>query len=118
MEFRVDVDLTVRGERPAPVVDPEVTKKKIEEKLYADRFKTDSSSHLIIKDQEICRRCPEKWCNYFCPASVYEFDEENQVNLVAYEGCLECGTCRIGCPYLNIEWLYPRGGFGIQHRYG
>ncbi|MBU1208420.1 MAG: hypothetical protein KKH04_16085 [Proteobacteria bacterium] len=28
---------------------------------------------------------------------------------VAYEGCLECGSCRIGCPHLNIEWRFPRG---------
>jgi len=37
---------------------------------------------------------------------------------VSYEGCLECGSCRIGCPHLNIEWRFPTGGYGISHRFG
>ncbi len=111
-------------ERHAPGNDPGLAqsradlKKQIEQKLYLLQFQTDSESHLVIIDQETCRHCPEKWCNYFCPAAVYEFDESSGLNLVAYEGCVECGTCRIGCPYRNIAWRYPRGGFGVQHRYG
>jgi Fe-S-cluster-containing hydrogenase component 2 len=31
---------------------------------------------------------------------------------VAYEGCLECGSCRIACPHLNIEWRFPTGDAG------
>ncbi|HOV79032.1 MAG TPA: hypothetical protein PK728_02920, partial [Bacillota bacterium] len=36
-----------------------------------------------------------------------------------YAGCLECGTCRAVCPKKGaIDWRYPRGGFGINYRYG
>jgi ferredoxin like protein len=37
---------------------------------------------------------------------------------VNHEGCLECGTCRIGCPHLNIDWRFPKGGYGISHKFG
>lgn len=129
MDERFDGNKTVAGgrgvaERHAPGDDPGLDqalpdlRKRIEQKLYLDRFQVDAESHLAIIDQDTCRKCPEKWCNYFCPAAVYEFDEATGRNLVAYEGCVECGTCRIGCPYRNIAWRYPRGGYGIQHRLG
>ncbi|MDI3317393.1 MAG: 4Fe-4S dicluster domain-containing protein [Bacillota bacterium] len=94
------------------------TRSDIEAKLYRTRFRADNDSHLIIKDQEVCRSCEEKPCMVFCPAAVYDWDDERKMTLVAFEGCLECGACRIGCPYGNIEWLYPRGGFGVQFRMG
>lgn len=91
----------------------------IQDKLYLDRFNADKQSHLFIIDPEVClTRCPEQYCTKFCPAHVYEWDEESQKILVGYEGCVECGTCRIGCPFRNIKWLNPRGGYGIQYRQG
>lgn len=91
----------------------------VKDKLYTNRFKPDDRSHLIIKDHDIClTECEEKWCTRFCPAEVYEWGEDVQKILVGYEGCVECGTCRIGCPYINIEWLNPRGGFGVVWRFG
>lgn len=106
------------GNDPGPAQSHPELKKEIERKLYLLRFQADTESHLEIIDQETCRRCPEKWCNYICPSAVYEYDDAAGRNLVAYEGCVECGTCRVGCPYRNIAWRYPRGGYGVQHRYG
>ena len=51
---------------------------------------------------------PDQVCLYICPANVYRADD-NRIS-VAYEGCLECGSCRIACPHLNIEWRFPTGG--------
>ena len=35
------------------------------------------------------------------------------------DGCLECGTCRIICnDFSNVEWEYPRGGYGILFKFG
>jgi len=91
---------------------------KIEDRLYLVKFKPDKVSHLKIIDREVCRKCEFKPCLFFCPAEVYSWDDETtQVN-IAYEGCFECGACRIGCPYANIDWRYPRGGFGVTFRYG
>lgn len=88
----------------------------IEDRLYKTRYRCDHESHLKIIDMDVCRRCAEKPCTTFCPASVYTFDE-NMIK-VGFEGCFECGTCRIGCPSANIDWSFPRGGFGVCFKNG
>lgn len=87
----------------------------ITDKLYLNRWKSDHQSHLIITDPTVCaNKCSGKDCTIFCPASVYEFREGRIA--VGFEGCLECGACRIACPNGNIQWRYPRGGYGVQFR--
>ena len=89
---------------------------KIEDKLFLDRFKVDEESHLKIDDDTKCRDCSGQPCLYFCPANVYRL-EDGRIS-VNHEGCLECGSCRIGCPFLNIEWRFPKGGYGVSHKFG
>ena len=86
----------------------------INDKLYLNRYVVDELTHLKIKDKKKCQNCKEKPCLNFCPASVYEWEHDHIA--VGYEGCLECGACRIACLYDNIDWTYPRGGFGVQFR--
>ena len=38
--------------------------------------------------------------------------------IVERSRCIECGTCRILCPYYNVSWKYPRGGFGVAYKFG
>jgi ferredoxin like protein len=52
---------------------------------------------------------------YVCPAHVYTLNKEGNVEL-ELDGCLECGTCRIAC--VELEWHYPRGGYGVQYKCG
>ena len=41
-----------------------------------------------------------------------------QVEITA-DGCVECGTCRvIAEPSGDIEWSYPRGGYGVLFKFG
>lgn len=89
---------------------------KIEDKLFANRFRPHGESHLAIIDPAVCLKCADRPCTTFCPAKVYSWDD-NRIS-IAFEGCLECGTCRIGCPFANIRWRYPKGGFGISHKFG
>ncbi len=97
----------------------EEKKPGVAEKLFKDRFVADEEhSHLRIIDQGVCSRCKDKPCRNACPAEVYKLSEENGEIQVDYLGCLECGTCRIVCPYSNIEWTYPRGGCGVQYKFG
>lgn len=98
-----------------PVARPK-TAALIEQKLYLDRYKVDEVSHLWIIDRETCLKCRDKPCIITCPANVYDWEEEKIT--VAYDNCVECGACRIVCPYQNIGWRYPRWGLGIAHRYG
>jgi ferredoxin like protein len=90
---------------------------RIEDKLFLDRFRVDEEPHIRIIENALCMaKCEDQPCLYFCPANVYRLEKDRIV--VAYEGCLECGSCRIGCPHLNIEWRFPTGGYGISHRFG
>ena len=92
-------------------------KNKVEDKLFLDRFRVDEEPHLRIRDGSVCRdQCIDQPCLYFCPANVYKMEKDHIS--VTYEGCLECGSCRIGCPHLNIEWRFPTGGYGISHKFG
>ena len=89
----------------------------IEDKLFLNRFDVYETSHLKIMDGAVCfNECGEQPCLYICPSNVYRL-EQNRIS-VNYEGCLECGSCRIGCPHLNIEWRFPTGGYGIRHKFG
>ncbi|HBA54969.1 MAG TPA: hypothetical protein DCZ04_11100 [Syntrophorhabdus aromaticivorans] len=91
---------------------------KVEEKLALDAFRTDSESHITI-DHEICRRrCTIKYCLFVCPGHLYTYNEEADEVVVEYAGCLECGTCKIACTEGAIKWVYPRGEFGVQYRFG
>ena len=91
---------------------------RIEDRLSLVKYTPDKVSHLVIKSAKTCLSCEDRPCLYFCPASVYRWDETEEKITVAYEGCFECGACRIACPYDNIDWRLPRGGFGVAYRYG
>ena len=93
---------------------------KVEEKLFTLRWKHDKRSHIAIKDPQIClTTCGTTWrrpCTTFCPAGVYTWEGEKIV--ASFENCVECTSCLLGCPYKNIDWKLPRGGFGIEWQNG
>ncbi|MFN3406314.1 MAG: ferredoxin family protein [Caldimicrobium sp.] len=90
----------------------------IDEKIGSVKFYVDEKyPHLKIKNTEICKGCEKKPCLNFCPAGVYRLEEENKI-LISYQACLECGSCRVGCPFSNIVWDYPRSGFGVNYKFG
>ena len=93
---------------------------KVEEKLFQNRYKVDSGrAHIEIVDADICQlACALKPCTFCCPASCYTKEGDGQVTLIT-DGCLECGTCRVICSeHENVRWDYPRGGYGIQFKFG
>lgn len=91
--------------------------KTLPEKLFLLRFRVDRESHLIL-NREVCWECDERICLLICPSEVYRWDEVRKEITVSYEGCLECGTCRIACEEGAIEWRNPGGGFGVSYRFG
>lgn len=88
----------------------------LREKLFRTRFKPDTETHLRV-NQDVCRECSERVCLKVCPAEVYTEGEDGLI-VVGFEGCLECGTCRIACTREAIDWINPKGGFGVCYRYG
>lgn len=87
----------------------------IEEKLAVNKYDIDKEVHIRIKE-DICKSCHEYPCVYTCPADCFKLREGNLT--FSYEGCLECGSCRIICEEGAIDWALPRGGFGICYQYG
>jgi ferredoxin like protein len=87
----------------------------IEDKLSRVRFNVDSEPHIRI-DAQICENCAEKPCLYVCPVQNYSLEDGGVV--FSWQGCVECGACRVVCDRGAISWAYPRGGYGVYLRYG
>ena len=97
------------------------TKEKltVDEKLALDVFEVDKEPFITVRT-DICRSCELKPCLYVCPAQVYRLEKDGDL-VYNIEGCLEMGACNIACHNLGrgaIDWKYPRGGLGVQFRYG
>ena len=89
--------------------------KKIEDKLALNKFDVDQEVHIRIKE-DICFQCKEQDCLYACPAGCFTAVEDHIT--FSFEGCLECGSCRIACDKDAVDWTLPRAGFGICYVYG
>ena len=85
----------------------------IEEKLFLLKLCPDTEAHIKV-NQDTCLFCKNKECTKFCPANVFAWSNINDELIVAYENCLECGACVIGCPYESIEYKNPRTGHGVN----
>ena len=91
---------------------------KVEEKLFQNRYLVDAGRpHIKVKPHQT----PSKGLASLvtlCPAGCYSRAESGQVE-ISSDGCMECGTCRIVTQSTGeIEWSYPRGGFGILYKFG
>lgn len=87
----------------------------IEDRLALNKYDVDREPHIRLKE-EVCQACEDYPCLYVCPAECFQL-RDGHIRF-SYEGCLECGSCRIGCERGAVEWSYPRGGFGICFEYG
>lgn len=86
----------------------------------AERRVDREHSHVALVDPAACRACPpDPCCTFLCPAGVFVPAPAGGSGVaVRHERCVECGACRLFCPADNIRLEYPRGGFGLFHRYG
>ena len=72
--------------------------------------------HLKVLDAAKCAACAEKYgspCTRFCPAEVYRRDEG--ALRIDFSNCLHCKTCKVKCPFENIDWTFPQGGDGPRY---
>jgi ferredoxin like protein len=79
-------------------------------------FLDEQEAHLQIIDPSVCLTC-EGPCLYFCPVGAYQRQADGHV-MLAFQSCVECGSCRLACPPNNVRWKYPRGGFGVAYKFG
>ncbi len=89
----------------------------VAEKLAVNKYELDEGHPHIKVHEQVCReKCPDLACLFVCPANVYS--EQNGHIVADWAGCLECTTCTVACPSEGLEWVYPRGGFGVVYRNG
>ncbi len=89
---------------------------KLEDLLQRDIWDVDEDPHIEIpKDPEQQVGLPKKALVYLCPAGCYTMVGDTV--LFSYEGCFECGLCRVVSPEDKIKWEYPKSGKGIQFRF-
>ena len=93
-----------------------MNRSKLDEKLNVNKYDVDKEVHIIV-NENICNGCSLHQCVSICPAGCYRQASNEQI-VFSYEGCLECGSCRIICTSGAINWRLPRGGFGICYEYG
>lgn len=100
----------------------ETEKETVEAKLGLLDFKKYSETHITLKknaeDAPCVSECADRPCVTICPAKVYEWEAEKKKVLIAYENCIECGACRMLCPFDNISCDWPMGGYGVKYKYG
>lgn len=96
----------------------ETSSANLEQKLFQNRYLVDGGRpHIKVAPHTK----PSKSLlalTHICPAGCYKTTDSGQVE-IAVDGCLECGTCRVLCgPSGEVEWEYPRGGFGVMFKFG
>ena len=95
-----------------------IRKMEAPELLSLNKFNVDEDEAHIELNKENCRTCTDRPCLYVCPAVLYKLDKNGEISF-DYAGCLECGTCRVMCKNEGIiKWVYPRGTFGVNFRFG
>lgn len=91
--------------------------KEQEAPLDSISIKVDDTSHIHIKNEEVClEKCENKPCTYYCPTRVFSWDGEQNEIEIDYTRCVECLACPHGCPYNNISWSLPDGGYGVNYQ--
>jgi len=94
----------------------------VEAKLGTLEWKKQPEANIHLKsfaaDSPCVTKCDSKPCTTVCPAKVYEWEADHKKVIVNYENCIECGACRMLCPFDNINCEWPGGGQGIKYKYG
>lgn len=88
----------------------------VNESLARNGYHPASASHITLREALSDDQCAllEK----ICPAGLFQRDASGRVT-VHFQGCLECGCCRLLAGDEAIEkWRYPASGKGISLRFG
>ena len=88
----------------------------VNESLARNCYHPAESSHITL-----CETLNEEQVallEKICPAGLFQRDANARVK-VHFQGCLECGCCRLIAGGDAIaEWDYPPSGSGVSLRFG
>lgn len=91
---------------------------KVEEKLFQNRYLVDAGRPHIKVKAGAAPSAALRSLVTTCPAGCYSTNDKGLVEIAA-DGCMECGTCRVVTAKTGeIDWQYPRGGYGILYKFG
>jgi ferredoxin like protein len=96
----------------------DMTPVRVEDKLYQNRYLVDvGRPHIKVKPHTVPSPALMALTKV-CPSGCYSLADNGQVEITP-DGCMECGTCRVLAEKSgDIEWNYPRGGFGVLFKFG
>jgi len=86
---------------------------KVEDLLQRTVFDVDEEPHIAIPMDD--QSGIPKALTLLCPCGCYT--KVGEKLLYSYEGCLECGLCRIVSNNPKMKWTYPKSGRGVQYRF-
>lgn len=90
---------------------------RLEDLLQRDVYDVDEKPHIEIpRGREAQRGLPARALALLCPAGCYTLTPDGEL-IFSYEGCVECGLCRVISPRGKIRWEYPRSGRGVTYRF-
>lgn len=100
------------------MVETSATGTRVEEKLFQNRYLVDAGRpHIKVRPHKVPSKALVS-LTYTCPAGCYSVNDKGQVEITV-DGCVECGTCRVVTAKTGeVEWDYPRGGFGVLYKFG
>ncbi|TVR95631.1 MAG: ferredoxin family protein [Rhodospirillales bacterium] len=92
---------------------------KVEEKLFQNRYVVDEGRPHISISEPLKASPALRTLVDICPAGCWSVQPDGQLS-GTLDGCFECGTCRIVAKAVGqeIQWAYPRGGYGILYKFG
>lgn len=88
----------------------------VNESLAHNRYHPADFSHIVLSETITDAQCDllEK----MCPAGLFQRNGNGQLTF-QYQGCLECGCCRlITAGEIIVKWQFPPSGSGIALRFG
>jgi len=87
---------------------------RLEDLLQRDVWDVDEKPHIVVEGGGE-GGLPARALALLCPAGCYTLTGEGGV-LFSYEGCVECGLCRV-VGSGRVRWGYPRSGRGVMYRF-
>ena len=89
-------------------------KLSIEELQYLTRFAADDTSHVRIKDINICLTiCEDKACTFVCPTNALYWQDDNEFSSLYFDSalCIGCEKCTLcGANAIKIHTKNCAGG--------
>ena len=92
---------------------------RIEEKLFQNRYLVDAGRPHIKIASMTSSFSGIEIVGHHLPGRTATRRTRRARSRSLPDGCMECGTCRVVTAETGeVEWNYPRGGYGVLFKFG